>query len=405
LLSFSDALAMAHELSDLRLEARALLGIGISHHRRNRNDDARTPFERALAIIRGYDFRRESVVHGYLGAIEQQAGHMHAARTHYREALRAIETGGAHNRAFLESTVRLRLAFLALDEGNPAEAQLECEQGIVLAIEGGGRRLQGLAYGCLALARWSMGQLDEADHLIAGAVQALAEARDHLNEGFTQSVRGAILAARDRIHDAADAFAHADAALAAVGDHVGLAVSSIYHGHLDLARSRQAAADRDAARALAHRSEAERRAAQGSSGVPATPARIALRTLRQALGAASAGDADPSDEETLEIDQDRRWIRIPGRVRWVQFGRQTVPWRLLLELCQARVRAPGQAISADALIAAGWPGQSVLPTAAQNRLHVAINALRKLGLRPLIVTRDDGYLLTPSVRIRWVAST
>jgi hypothetical protein len=236
-------------------------------------------------------------------------------------------------------------------------------------------------------------------------VQALAEARDHLNEGFAQSVRGAILAARDQIDEAAEAFASADAALAAVGDHVGLAVSSIYHGHLDLARGRQAAAAGDAGRALAHRSEAERRLAQGSSGVPATPARIALRTLRHALEAASPGDAAAGDGETLEIDQDRRWIRIPGRVRWVRFGRQMVPWRLLLELCEARLRAPGQAISAEALIAAGWPGQSVLPTAAQNRLHVAINTLRKLGLRQLIITRDEGYLLPPSVRVRWVVNS
>src|SRR6185503_9436532 len=235
--SNTEALAMAHQLDDPRLEARALIGIGIAHHRSNRDDEARGPFERALELLRGYDLRRESVVHGYLGAIEQQAGRMHAARIHYREALRAIETGGPHNRAFLESTVRLRLAFLALDEGNPADAQHECEQGIVLAIEGHNRRLQALAYGCLALARWSVGQLEEAEQLIAGSANVLAETRDHLNSGFTHSVRGAILAARDRVDDAVEAFAYADAALAAAGDRVGLTVSSFYHGHLDLARA------------------------------------------------------------------------------------------------------------------------------------------------------------------------
>src|SRR6185436_5540655 len=62
-------------------EARALIGIGIAHHRSDRDDEARGPFERALELLRGYDLRRESVVHGYLGAIEQQAGRMHAARS------------------------------------------------------------------------------------------------------------------------------------------------------------------------------------------------------------------------------------------------------------------------------------------------------------------------------------
>jgi hypothetical protein len=89
----------------------------------------------------------------------------------------------------------------------------------------------------------------------------------------------------------------------------------------------------------------------------------------------------------------------------VRFGRQATLWRLLLELCEARLRAPGQPVAADALIAAGWPGQSVLPSAAQNRLHVAVNALRKLGLRQLIFTRDEGYLLTPSVAVRWAENS
>ena len=107
----------------------------------------------------------------------------------------------------------------------------------------------------------------------------------------------------------------------------------------------------------------------------------------------------------LLVDRERRWIRIPRRVRWVQFGRRAVLWHLLLELCEARLCAPGKPVSADAMIAAGWPGQSVLPSAAQNRLHVAVNALRKLGLRQLIVTRDDGYLLPPSVPVRWVVNS
>src|SRR5262249_42032187 len=84
--SFEAALAIARELADLRLEARALLGIGVSHHRRHRAADARPVLERALELFAD-DLRRVSVIHGYLGAIEQQAGYLAAARTHYREAL------------------------------------------------------------------------------------------------------------------------------------------------------------------------------------------------------------------------------------------------------------------------------------------------------------------------------
>ncbi len=402
--SFTEVLPTARAVDDLRLEARALIGIGISHHRRYQDADAGPAFERALVLLGGRDPRRASVVHGYLGGIDQEAGRLDAARSHYREALRAVEAAGPSNRLFLESTVRMRLAFLALDEGKPADAQLECEQAIELAVRSRSRRLQGLADGCLALARWLLGRVEEAHQLITDSVRLLAESGDQANEGFAQSIRGAISAARDRVEESAAVFALAETALGEVGDRVGLGVSEIYLGHLDLARSRRAAAAGDAQRALAHRAAAERRSASDRAPIHASPARVARRTLQRALDDITLDGQRSNDDEALLIDHDRRWIRLPGRVRWVRFGRQTVLWRLLAELSEARLRAPGQPISAEALIAAGWPGQSVHPTSAQNRLHVAVNALRKLGLRPLIVTRDDGYLLAPSVRVRWVVS-
>jgi DNA-binding SARP family transcriptional activator len=39
------------------------------------------------------------------------------------------------------------------------------------------------------------------------------------------------------------------------------------------------------------------------------------------------------------------------------------------------------------------------PDAARQRLRTAIWTLRKLGLEPLLLTRDDGYLLDPAVPI------
>src|ERR1043165_9366910 len=125
---------------------------------------------------------------------------------------------------FLESTVRLRRAFLALDEGNPTDGQLECEQALALAVAARSRRLSGLGNSFLALARWYQGELDAASELIARAVQLLADARDALHEGYAQAIRGAIFAARDRVDEAAAAFGHADTALGDVGDRVGLVV-------------------------------------------------------------------------------------------------------------------------------------------------------------------------------------
>jgi hypothetical protein len=41
--------------------------------------------------------------------------------------------------------------------------------------------------------------------------------------------------------------------------------------------------------------------------------------------------------------------------------------------------------------------------AAQTRVRVAVATLRKLGLRGLLVTRDDGYVLDPAVEVEWIS--
>ena len=52
------------------------------------------------------------------------------------------------------------------------------------------------------------------------------------------------------------------------------------------------------------------------------------------------------------------------------------------------------------MFAAGWPGDNVQPDAAVNRVRVAVATLRKLGLRPHLVTRGDGYMLAPELVVR-----
>ena len=41
----------------------------------------------------------------------------------------------------------------------------------------------------------------------------------------------------------------------------------------------------------------------------------------------------------------------------------------------------------------------MLPEAGANRVYVAINGLRRYGLRPHLLTQDDGYLLAPTVAL------
>jgi hypothetical protein len=79
-----------------------------------------------------------------------------------------------------------------------------------------------------------------------------------------------------------------------------------------------------------------------------------------------------------------------------------VAQRLLLALVEAQRARPGQPVSGDALVRAGWPGERIYPEAAKNRLHVGVSTLRKLGLGDILARDGDGYFLDPRVEVRLV---
>jgi tetratricopeptide (TPR) repeat protein len=68
-----------------------------------------------------------------------------------------------------------------------------------------------------------------------------------------------------------------------------------------------------------------------------------------------------------------------------------------LALDGRRLADPGLALPGGALIEAGWPGSRAGSASAQNRMHVAISTLRKLGLDALLRSTPEGYLLDPAV--------
>jgi hypothetical protein len=74
--------------------------------------------------------------------------------------------------------------------------------------------------------------------------------------------------------------------------------------------------------------------------------------------------------------------------------------RVLLALLEQRRRHPGVPLSVEAVAAAGWPGERVQHESAVARVYTTVNRLRALGLGKGLVTRDDGYLLDPSLVVR-----
>jgi hypothetical protein len=79
---------------------------------------------------------------------------------------------------------------------------------------------------------------------------------------------------------------------------------------------------------------------------------------------------------------------------WRDLGRRHVLRRLLLAL--TRTRGPR---SAADLLAAGWPGERIAPSAARNRLHVALCRLRRAGLGDLLEFDGRAWQVAERARV------
>lgn len=106
------------------------------------------------------------------------------------------------------------------------------------------------------------------------------------------------------------------------------------------------------------------------------------------------------DDESTELqwDADTGALQLPnGRVIDL---RHRVPLRRIVAALVRQHRAsPGTPVVARDLVAAGWPGERLLPCAATNRLYVALATLRSLGMRGCLRRGRGGWLIDPDLRI------
>lgn len=410
------ALAVCRDLPTREMQARVMTTLGEVLTVMGDPAGARAASSAALDLHRAAGDRRwQAMTLTNLAGAACGEGRFDEARERYVEAIALFEAvGDTHFTALAETN----LATVALERGDVAFARVRFERTLALYEALGNPRSAAIGRSYLGLCDHHAGRLDAAE----GCYAAVAEELDRLGaRRFASYMRYYRAVLRLERHDPAGAaalFAAAGAALAALTDRryealvaLGAAAAAIRSGRGDAGaedRARQAIAGLgeatlhpavellDAAAALVGGAGIERWRARGAELSAAEGDDLRLLARVVVAWAEEAADAVAS----WVCAADGGWFTPPGSER-VEVAHRVAPSRILAALLAAH-RA-GEPLSRDAAIAAGWPGESLLATAAGNRLRVALSTLRGLGLGALIQRAPKRAIrLDPAARIRIV---
>ncbi len=118
----------------------------------------------------------------------------------------------------------------------------------------------------------------------------------------------------------------------------------------------------------------------------------ALETMLAREPDSAAPEPTPEAPAVFRVARDGSWFVASGRPLEDLSARPTLA-RVLSVLVDMRTKTPGQALPAMELLVRAWPTERPATRSGTNRVYVAITELRKLGLRKLLLTNDEGYLL------------
>jgi tetratricopeptide (TPR) repeat protein len=414
------ACAIDRETGQRREEARAFGLLGSVDALEGDLESAWSTLERAIAMHReAGDLRFEAINTGNLAVIAHDVGRLAEARTHAERALVLCQQA-ANTR--LEGEVVGLLASIAHESDLLDEARASYERALKIHREAANRRGEGTLLSHYGVLLAETHDLEGARAAYARALSLLRECRDRPNEAFVLGALSALEARERSLESARAALTHAGECLEGSSEPRARAALNLWRGHLELALARDARAEGDDSRAAMLIEAAGARVEQ-SDGTPrvrdrgevrrAGDVRLARRALMAAIEAVRRGDSvPPSDRvecppadapaDALVVCSRGRWFRAP-RGEVVSVARWRPLQRLLERLAERREIAPGEPLAVEALVAAGWPGERMLPKAGATRVYTAIASLRRLGLKGMLVRDERGYLLRADVPISRVS--
>jgi predicted ATPase/Flp pilus assembly protein TadD len=390
----------ARALGAAEIEAGILTDVGVIHHLGRALDEAQARYEEALALYRRAGARRaEGRVLGNLGALLHDQRRFDEAMRHYEPAL-AIAAAAGDLRT--EGIFGTNVGLLEQERGAAVQAGRRYERAVAILEEVGDLRLLAISLGSLGTLHHEEGRIEEARAYHERAAALLHEVGDSRSEARAWGRLGAALASLGRLEDARAALARGERLILHAGDAIGTELLGVARGFLDLALARAARVESRPEEAAVHLADLRRRIGPGD-GAPSLAdrsddIRLYLRMLDRGLSAMDAGAVATGAE--LLLAPGGRWCRPPGGA-WQDLRERHAVRRLLVCLVEGRRDAPGRGVSLDALREAGWPGERMLPQAAQNRIYVAVNQLRKLGLKDLLQRGSEGYFLDPALPVHY----
>ncbi|MFO0650062.1 MAG: tetratricopeptide repeat protein [Polyangiales bacterium] len=365
-----EAVALAGDDASQRVSA--LTSLGVLEHRVRALDTARGCYEEALAAaVRAGDRVAEGRCLGNLGALCHDARDAVGAKGNYRRALPIFR---AANEARLEGVFLCNIALLDQEDGRFDEARERLSRAVTQLEAVGDQRLVGIALGNLGAVEHEAGDLSRAEALQRRALDAQRRSGDLASELLATLRLAAVCAETARLDEAHGLLARATVIADGLEDPYA-------DGLVSLARAFTERADPAAVRARVEASRAARPDAPTSLAEASDDARWMLRLL--------AREAARQAEVTLAVSRTLRRFRL-GDGAWVELARFGSLWRIFEALVDAHARDLGATVSGEALLAAGWPGQKMLPEAASNRVYVALSTLRSRGLRAALSRTDEG---------------
>jgi predicted ATPase len=380
-----EALELAEISGDTALRGRALFSLSTVAEGFGRMQEAQVHMEEAVSVLETTSSSWRPAALGGLAGIRSEQGRLDEALVLYERAVvaRGEEEGEA------DWAVYCDFAMLLLELGRDEEAGIQLDRALT-AAKGGPSDVRAAVARYRGAFSHAEGHVDEAIARYREGMRECPDMGQYLST-LALGALGAALAAAGRTEEASRALDEADSP--ARGEQASVVVS-LHRGHLDLARARSAAEAGDEegsarlvdlARARLTRAEADGR---GSSEV-----RVAALLLR---GAIDRVQARHPNAQVLRVGPEAAWFVVPG-IPKVHLGRKHRLRRLLSTLVRTREASPGTPLDVNAVCRAVWPGERVLAHAAKRRVHVAVSTLRAMGMRDVLLSEGDGYLLDPRV--------